>query len=287
MKLQTSTALTELILVIGNPIHAEKILEQEQPMFISINQLMHVQKSVKDLSKHLEYTKQFWLRNRTEEDKPSLEKKKSGVYLAIHSLSLHMHAFLYKVQDLENKFQIDESEAVCVEKIQKDDLDALPPYEDVRQQLKVIKAELDSCQGCWEEAVARVDRKYCVNPDDDDVRGNNTQPQDEECSKDEFEPQMLETKKMPIILSEIDEPVVQDEVFEAFIEEEYSAKDYRHQYDDDLWSADAKKRRLEMKTQKKQGKLVLNELQPILLQRREMWEKRETAALKRQQVRSF
>lgn len=275
-KLQTSTILTELILIIENPTHME-IFEKD---IISVKQLMEVKKSVNDLSNHLEYTRVYWLHNRNEEEKrQTSENKKNCVYLALHSLSLHMHAFLYKVQNLENKFQIEDDEAACIADLQKDDLDSLPPYEDVKQQLQLIKAELDSCQGCWEEAVARVNKKYCVKSEDalDNISAYIF---DENTS----ESQVLETKKIPIVLSEIDEPIAEDEVFEAFIEEEYSAKLDKVEYDDSIWSADAKKRQHEMKHQRKQGKLVLNELQPILKQRREMWEKREIAVLKRKQV---
>lgn len=280
-KLQTSTVLTELILIVGNPTQMIEILEEE---LVSVDQLMQLKKAVKDLTNHFEYTRVYWLQNRNEEEKPqTLEKKKNCVYLALHSLSLHMHAFLYKVQDLENKFHTEDNEATCVNKLQKDDLDNLPPYEDVKQQLQLIKAELDSCQGFWEEAVARVDRKYCVKSEDAYDRHISDGIDDKEDS----DSQVLETKKIPIILSEINEPVVEDEVFEAFIEEEHSEKLNRVQYDDDIWSADTKKRRYEMKHQKRQGKLVLSELQPILKQRREMWEKRETAALKRKQVNSL
>ncbi|XP_047477957.1 vezatin-like isoform X2 [Penaeus chinensis] len=274
-KLQTSTILTELILIIENPTQME-IFEKD---LISVRQLMQVKQSVNDLSNHLEYTRVYWLHSRNEEEKrQTSENKKNCVYLALHSLSLHMHAFLYKVQNLENKFQIEDDETACITELQKDDLDSLPPYEDVKQQLQLIKAELDSCQGCWEEAVARVDQKYCVKSEDalDKISGYI-------FDKNTSESQVLETKKIPIVLSEIDEPVAEDEVFEAFIEEEYSAKLDKAEYDDSIWSADAKKRKHEMKHQRKQGKLVLNELQPILKQRREMWEKREIAVLKRKQ----
>lgn len=274
-KLQTSTILTELILIIENPTQMD-ILEKDH---ISLKQLTQLKKSVNDLSNHLEYTKVYWLHNRNEEEKhQTLENKKNCVYLALHSLSLHMHAFLYKVQDLENKFQIEDNEAACITELQKDDLNSLPPYEDVKQQLQLIKAELDSCQGCWEEAVARVDRKYCVKSEDALEKSS-----DYLFDEGSSESRVLETKKIPLILSEIDEPVAEDEVYEAFIEEEYSTKLDKVDYDESIWSADAKKRKQEMKHQKKQGKLVLNELQPILKQRREMWEKRETAALKRKQ----
>lgn len=233
------------------------------------------------LRKHLEYTKSFWLQGETNEVKPkSFESKKSNVYIAIHSLNLHMQAALFRTQSLEKEFESESNLKDGSADLELDNLDNFPSYECVREQLNALKIELESCQGCLEETEARVDKKYCVY-------GNDSVPEFEHNGSDgrvEVSSVPHIGKKPPIVLYDIEEPVIEDEVFEAYVDEEYCDRQ-KDDFSDEFWNADIRKERQMMKQQKEQGKRVLKELHPILVQRRKMWEGREEVALSKQLAR--
>lgn len=230
------------------------------------------------LTKHLEYTKSFWLHDRQEEIKPiSLEEKKKNVYIAIHSLSLHMQAALFRLQALENTFESENISKDYSQDLESKKCEDFPSYEFVKKQLNAIKTELDSCQGCMEEAALRVDRKYGVN-------NNEINPALEHLDASDIQEKNSSSevaKNTSIVLYDMEEPVIEDEVFEAFIDQEYCDRQ-REGLDDDFWNTDIRKERKKLRQQKEQGKQVLNELQPLLIKRRKMWEERASLALNRQ-----
>lgn len=279
-KLQLSAVLTELLLCVHKPLMLDKLYDMRNKLFSS-SQVVVVKRETKFLRNNLEYTRSFWLRDRQEEEKPtSLEEKKKNVYIAIHSLSLHMQAALFRVQDLENKFESENVSNNFTQDFEQEHRNNLPSYEYVREQLYALKTELDSCQGCLEEAEARADRKYGKN--DSELM---PKLEHQHNTSDEVNNALLhDAKKSVIVLNDIEESVIEDEVFEAYIDEEYKVKQ-REDCDNDFWTTNNRKERQILKQQKAQGKRVLNELQPILIKRRKMWEQREMAALSRQHTK--
>ncbi|KAG7159562.1 Vezatin-like [Homarus americanus] len=279
-KLQVSAVLTELLLCLHKPAMFHKLYSSRNQLF-SYKQVFLVSRDTKTLISHLEYTRSFWLQDREEERKPvSFEEKKKNVYIALHSLSLHMQAALFRVQGLENMFESDNSSMIFSQELEQEKLKVLPSYEYMREQLDALKTELDSCQWCLEEAEARVDRKYGMN---DSVIIPKMEHLDN-ADKVEDTVSSQEVKRPAIVLYDMEEPVVEDEVFEAYIDEE-SCNRQEGDYDDDFWKTNARKERQILKQQKAQGRRVLSELQPVLVKRRKMWEKREMDALNRQNVK--
>ncbi|CAL4177257.1 unnamed protein product, partial [Meganyctiphanes norvegica] len=273
-KLQTSAVLTQFLLSLGNDQLYQVSLDQEIIFPSRDTNLLDTMSS--SLEKKINFTRSYWLRDDSEEKakaEVSYEAKKSDVYIAVHSLSLHMQAALYKVQEMELRFQTCDIDNVGV-------LENAPPYELVCEQLAAVKMELESCMGCWEEGQQRVLKKYNIEDDSAVLKlgeGNPPIPNmDEEVKK------VIENKKKPIILFDMVDPVIQDEVFEAYIDQEYSAKTELDS-EDDLLRQTRRAEREKLKRNMAQGKRVLKELQPILVKRREIWEKREELAAKRQQ----
>ncbi|XP_071525679.1 uncharacterized protein [Panulirus ornatus] len=188
-----------------------------------------------------------------------------------------MQAALFRLQGLENKFESESTSVDCSQDLEWKKCEALPSYEYVKEQLSAIKTELNSCQGCIEEAEVRVDRKYGIN--NSEINPTLEHLNVSVVQKENTSPEVA--KKATIVLYDMEEPVVEDEVFEAFIDKEFCDRQ-REDSDDDFWNTDVRKERRMLKQQKEQGKRVLNELQPILMKRRKMWEQREDIALNRQ-----
>ena len=267
MKLQTSAVLTEFILCILDPKAFDSIQEQN---FVSSALMDHVTKASDLLSKHFKYAQSFWQKDVDVECGVSCEDKKKNVYVAVHSLSLHMQAALYKIQELEKKFKLSEPDSF-EQNNEEGSLDNLPPYELVKEHLDLIQIELQSCQGCLDETTGRVSRKYAIKEEKTD---------EPLLNRVEDITSSLPAKKDPIPIFDLGDPVIQDEVFEAYIDEGY---DYHNEEsDDDFWNIDARKERKKLKQQKEQGKRVLHELQPLLNKLRETWKEREIVALQRQ-----
>lgn len=276
-----SAVLTELLLCVHEPTMLYKLYDARSQLF-SWWQISVVRKDTMSLSKHLEYTKSFWMRNDSDETKPKdFEAKAKNVYLAVHSLSLHLQAALFRVQTLEKEFESESTSNDIPGDREHENFETLS-YEYCRKQLNAVKSELDSCRGCFEETEARLDNKYKVH--------DNTSVPKVECSNDDITSQLNDKsqlkKKQTIVLYDMEKPVIEDEVFEAVIDQEYCDRK-GEDFDDDFWNADIRKERQLMKRQKKQGKRVLNELQPILVQRRKMWEEREMAALNKQLTKNI
>ncbi|KAK3867717.1 hypothetical protein Pcinc_026847 [Petrolisthes cinctipes] len=300
-----------------------------------------------ELTKHYQYAKTFWFGDEREtegeggnrenarggggrggegKNRRSFEEKKKDVYIAVHSLSLHMQAALFRVNSLEKNFNDEEDEEEenfdntsykhseysmknhnenlpphleerntnnlllpnclnmkkCPEKNTdtNDRSKRLPPYEFVTELVEAVRRELDLCRGCLEETETRIDRKYSKNKDEDLCKSLKVQTDGSPNDGNESITSGGNARPMLIVCAS-EEPVIEDEVFEAYIDRrEY---DDTHQHDDDLWNTDVKKERHMMKQQREQGRRVLKELQPILTHRRKMWETRETNAINRQQ----
>ncbi|XP_064118097.1 vezatin-like [Macrobrachium nipponense] len=264
VKLQVSAVITQVILCASDV----EVFESLDKKFASSCFLNEIEKESALLLKHFTYAESFWQKD-DESQEPSCEEKKNNVYLAIHSLSLHLQAALFKIQDLEKKFKFYET------KNEKDgNLEDLLSYEFVKEQLNLIQSELNSCQGCLDETYTRVDKKYSVR--EMEIKKSDL---DVPLNVEEDITSSVGTRKAPIPLFDLEEPIIQDEVFEAYVDEDHNNQD--RESNDDFWNTSAKEERKKLKQQKEQGKRVISELQPLLNKLREVWEERETAALQR------
>ncbi|MPC45933.1 Vezatin [Portunus trituberculatus] len=277
IKLQTSAVLTELLLWLHGSQADSEYRGVVDFIATSYKEDAFLEK-MQSLQKQYEYNKCFWLMERPSVNtSPSIEEKKKNVYVAVHSLGLHLRAALARVQSLESDF---ERESDTSELCKSECLEAFPSYEHFKAQLTALRLELDACQGCLEEAEVRGARKYGAASESSEERASLP------CTAGEEEQvEQVTAAKLPAILL-YDQQIApaEDEVFEVdmnsrVLEEEVGVPD------DDLWCVDARREKQMLRQQKEQGKRVLRELQPILVSRRKMWEEREKVALEKLRIR--
>ncbi|XP_076029592.1 uncharacterized protein LOC143018231 [Oratosquilla oratoria] len=265
------------------------------------SKVQDIEEASQNIEKNLSFAKTLWLREEEEKEEEKkrsaslVQERKNDVYIALHSLSLHMQAALWKMQQLEAKFEPSTFSAnhcddnnenyIQIKENSKsenhsDNLSSefdSEVYNETQEQLNQIKGELEAASSCWEEAVSRVNRKFAqCSVVQSAPPFDSSQPYvDETVQECDSHPQ-----KQSIPLFDIGDPVIHDEVFEIYVDKEYS-KTTSDDHDQDFWE-DHRKQRALMKNEKKQSKRVLKELETILVGRREMWEEREEKALKRQ-----
>lgn len=271
IKLQTSAVLTKLLLWLYRPEGLCEYKTVSDVIFTYMKQAAFLDK-LQFLKKQYEYNKCFWLTERPSlSESQCLEEKKKNVYVAVHSLALHLQAALVRVQSLEAEFERESDTATFCDP---ESLPAFPSYEHVKEQLTTLRLELDSCQGCIEEAEARAERKYGIP--DSCMKGDHMKS----ATEDEHVEDANLTKPPLVLPYDQEVPPAEDEVFEAFIDQEFMHEN-KTKWEDEPWLADARKERQVLRQQKEQGKRVLKELQPILTSRRKMWEEREKVALEK------
>ena len=270
IKLQSSAVLTELLLWLHeaqisefNVVFNSITTSYKEDAFID---------NMQSLRKQYEYNKCFWLTERPIIASQSVEEKKKNVYLAVHSLGLHLQAALVRVQSLESKFERESDTSTLSNP---ESLETFPSYEQFKTQIIALRQELNSCQGCIEEAEVRAERKY-------DVTDKSIEPKIDQDTTDVNEDLELYNviKPLNVLLYDHQVAPAQDEVFEVYIDHNLTHEEST-ELKDDLWCADVRKERRMLRQQKAQGKRVLKELQPILTNRRKMWEEREKVALEK------
>ncbi|KAK7080723.1 hypothetical protein SK128_010391 [Halocaridina rubra] len=278
VRIQISSILTMLFMCAEDVETFEKTCN----MLVSLPHylLSNPEEQICILSKHLAYAHSFW-KNDAEKNlqEKSVEDKKTNIYIAIHSAILHMQSALLRAQDLRIRFEDLESVLDCADDEDDSRMEKLLPYNIVQEQLHTIQTELQACQSSLDETLARVERKYSIKTQYDIKKFNisgSEHLRTEEVSTD------VTTKKLPIPLFDIN-PVIEDEVFEVYIDQEYCDNLERERHDA-FWNTTAVQERKKIKAQKEQGKRVICELQPILTKLRGVWEKRESAALLKQKA---
>ncbi|XP_063844425.1 vezatin-like isoform X1 [Scylla paramamosain] len=277
IKLQTSAVLTELLLWLHGSEGDFKYRTVVDFIATSYKKDAFIEK-MQSLKKQYEYNKCFWLMERpTVNASPSIEEKKKNVYVAVHSLGLHLQAALARVQSLESDYEREnDTSGLC----EPESLEAFPSYEHFKAQLNALRLELDSCQGCIEEAEVRAARKYGAASESNEQKASVQYT----ASEDEQVEQVTAAKPPAILLYDQQIAPAEDEVFEADVNDRLSDEE-ASVLDDDTWCTDARKEKQMLRQQKEQGKRVLRELQPILVSRRKMWEEREKVALEKLRTR--
>ena len=179
--------------------------------------------------------------------------------------------FNFFLQEIEER-SINSEKTECEDSL-------VQPYNELKQDLEIIKAELDLSFSCWEEANVRLENKY--NKEEKKIEKLQSINQNTEENINPHNITSSNTNKAVKVIG-TKESIIEDEVFEAYIDEEFSLQnneDSEQDWNDDFWTSDPKEERKKIKSQKEQGKRVLNELKPILSKRRVMWEEREEKAL--------
>ena len=104
LKLQMSAVLSQMILRIDS---SNKFLDNLISSFeeiIDTKYLKQVKQCYIELDVNKDYIKNYWSKVQSKENrKVNFEKEKCNMYVAVHSLSLHLQAALSKLHALENK----------------------------------------------------------------------------------------------------------------------------------------------------------------------------------------
>ncbi|XP_071122997.1 vezatin-like [Mytilus edulis] len=178
----------------------------------------------------------------------------SDVYIAVHSLDLHLQAALLRIRSLSTimEHQLERAEDSSNEFDQSGD-----------SLLQQIKQELLACKGCWEEGLSRVE--------------NLLKSKEEPVQKDSVKTETLKPlEPKPLKQCGLEDPVIEDEVFEAYNNED--EEDMIENTWDEFLSPEEKAKK---KREKEEALRVLTELKSVISFRAQDTAKREQAALQK------
>lgn len=224
---------------------------------------------MKPVSKLYTLHKCLYSTNDQSKRKPRQPLKQSPVdclYIAVHSLSLHLQAAQHRVhlieEELEKLMEDQESQGDNETNLPDDSLNSM------NSDLKIIQVDLNACQDCLQESQKRVD-KYCGK--------GSTPPSEEPVKQPISKGSKMEEKQDPIPLFEIGDPVIQDQVFEAYVDtdEPNTSKD-----NDDMFLSEEDKAK--SKEEKQAAIHMLRELKSVIAVRAIEREERERQAFQRQ-----
>ncbi|KAK7102109.1 vezatin-like isoform X2 [Littorina saxatilis] len=200
---------------------------------------------------------------------PATASQLRQAYTAVHSLELHLLAALKKVQDMnqamehrmEENTKPDISETEGMDQTAREEEIAESCWESWNQILMLVKSEINASTGCLDEGVKQLQKKSLtesVIP-----RTQTQQPAPAKKSEENI-----------VKMSADDNPIIMDEVFEAYSEPQEYQQHGRSEFasaEEEAWH----------KKQKGDLKMCLNELQSIIDVRAAETRERERAALDR------
>lgn len=176
----------------------------------------------------------------------------SDVYVAVHSLDLHLQAAILRIRSLSTimEHQIEKTENATEETDQSKD-----------RLLQQVKQELLACKGCWEEGLCRVEH----------LMKEDKEPEKSDTVKTEI---TKPTDAKPIPQCGLEDPVIEDEVFEAYNDED------EEESGDNTWDEFLSPEEKEKKRKEKEEALrLLTELKSVISVRAQDTAKREQIAL--------
>ncbi|XP_069141218.1 vezatin-like isoform X3 [Argopecten irradians] len=193
-------------------------------------------------------------------------------YMAVHSLDLHLQAAWLRVRSLSsllethldqgNRGHLDHDDDVHTDQLKMNEA-----YDKLRLQ---VKHELHACKACWEEGISRLEKLEKVK------------------EKKEAEPAKLSTttpevkaKAPPIPLFEMGDPIIEDQVFEAYITED-PVDSYQNSWDEFMSPAEKEKK----KKEKQEAMRLLTELKSVISVRATEREIRENKALEKARLQN-
>lgn len=186
--------------------------------------------------------------------------KMNDLDIAVHSLDLHLQAALLRVRKLSVLLKHSANQDTGTT----DKLTSSQPMESLLDQ---IKQELLASKGCWEEGLERLQKLYKYQPSPAE-RPN-------EGEKRTIHAQ-IPVDVPPIDLFNTSPPIIEDEVFEAYIDEEVDT-DPDYSWDEYL-TPEEKERK---KREKQEALRLLTELKSVISVRAEEMGRRERIAQER------
>ncbi|RXG72169.1 hypothetical protein Avbf_01464 [Armadillidium vulgare] len=239
-------------------------------LFNAVNwkELDNIKQQIKLLENNLNLSKNFWLEEKSKikhliDSPKSYEKLKTDVTGAVNTLSVKCRLLAYySVHLQENLVNFGNGENL--------------PFDYVRETCNEIRNHILSCNASLEDVLERTDNLYSTQlgcPVEEKVE------LDDSKEFNDIKSESVSLTNTHIRLNDLEPHVIQDEVFEAVIEDNQSRS---LSFDgDEEWLQNLKQEKQMKKKQKDRCRRVLQEIQPILHRRRQMWEERESKALNR------
>ncbi|XP_055999672.1 vezatin-like isoform X2 [Ostrea edulis] len=199
----------------------------------------------------------------TQPQKPDVSKM-NDLDLAVHSLDLHLQAALLRVRKLsvllKHPTNLD-TESLSGQ--------AVEVRNDQSQEvlLDQIKQELLACKGCWEEGLERLQKLYKYQP---------SQAKTSEMVHQQSVHTHCPVDTPPVDLFNTSPPIIEDEVFEAYIDDEVDV-DPDYSWDEYLTPEEKERKRRE----KQEALRLLTELKSVISVRAEEMGRREKKAQER------
>lgn len=239
-------------------------------LFNAVNwkELDNIKQQIKLLENNLNLSKNFWLEEKSKikhliDSPKSYEKLKTDVTGAVNTLSVKCRLLAYySVHLQENLVNFGNGENL--------------PFDYVRETCNEIRNHILSCNASLEDVLERTDNLYSTQlgcPVEEKVE------LDDSKEFNDIKSESVSLTNTHTRLNDLEPHVIQDEVFEAIIEDNQSRS---LSFDgDEEWLQNLKQEKQMKKKQKDRCRRVLQEIQPILHRRRQMWEERESKALNR------
>ncbi|XP_060063827.1 vezatin-like isoform X2 [Ylistrum balloti] len=193
-------------------------------------------------------------------------------YMAVHSLDLHLQAAWLRVRSLSSLLEthIDHSSAGHLDHGDEGHTDQLrvnDAYDKLRLQ---VKHELHACKACWEEGISRLEKLEKVK-----VSKEANPLKTDAVSKE------VQSDVPPIPLFEMGDPIIEDQVFEAYITED-PVESYQNTWDEFITPEEKAKK----KKEKQEAMRLLMELKSVISVRATEREIRENKALEKSRLQS-
>ncbi|KAK3102711.1 hypothetical protein FSP39_013354, partial [Pinctada imbricata] len=182
------------------------------------------------------------------------------LHIAVHSLDLHLQAALLRVRSLTDTLEME------IEKQNNDKSESSEFNQSQQSLLQQISQELSACRGCWEEGISRLEKLQKKSQSD---KPKSMKSGDEGSA-------VSSGGAYPIKIVEIKDPIIEDEVFEAYIDEEEEF-DIDYAWDEYLTPEEKAKK----KQEKAEAMRVLSELKSVIHVRAVEMDRREQIALEK------
>ncbi|KAL4226026.1 hypothetical protein ACF0H5_014013 [Mactra antiquata] len=235
----------------------EKPFQDSDIIDVKINCLLsEVSSKLQDWATSLQKSHDFhsfdWLKKDDVKREPQVNTEQQDILIAVHSLDLHLQAALTRVRAVSEILE------------NSTDGNQLPMKpEELLDKMNPVKAELESCKGCWEESLNRIE-KAAGKLDKDKASNDLVKPVvDNDLKKDHVK------------YTKIEDYIIEDQVFEAYT-------DHNHVPTDNEWEQPLTAEEKEKKRKEKQEALrMLTELKSVISVRAVETERRERAAILR------
>ncbi|XP_045164506.2 vezatin-like isoform X2 [Mercenaria mercenaria] len=251
LSLHQSEFIKALILVQHERFDKDMITSHVEELNIVESITARLEEWTVSLKKAHDYHSYAWMNREPVSKTYRTQSNVENIYVAIHSLDLHLQAALARVKCLSERIQSLPDTGLIDTNL-----------DDFLDQMQPIKAELESCKGCWDEGVNRIEK----------VAGKSSSRVEESPRGDSLAARE-QTHNAEIPAKSIEDYIIEDQVFEGYTDPDEVIGDY--EWEKPLTAEEKEKKRRE----KEEALRMLSELKTVISVRAVETEKREKAAI--------